>query len=150
MKLLLKRIAKKSKYTVGKLYINNEYFCDTIEDTDRGLSQGMSDSEIAKIKVKNETAIPTGTYSITMNIVSSRFKTRSWAKPYNGKVPRLLKVPGFSGVLIHPSGNDQNSSSGCICVGKNKVVGKVIDSTATFHSLMNKLQGQSNITITIE
>lgn len=37
MKLLLRRIAKKDKYTIGKLYINGAYFSDTIEDKDRGL-----------------------------------------------------------------------------------------------------------------
>lgn len=149
MKLLLKRIAKKDKYTIGNLYIDGVFFSNTIEDKDRGLDQSMSVETIQKIKIKDETAIPTGTYNITMNVVSSRFKNRSWAKPYGGKLPRLLDVPGFEGVLIHV-GNDQNSSSGCVCVGQNKVVGKVVNSTATFHSLMNKLQGQSNITITIE
>jgi len=58
--------------------------------------------EITSIKVKNETAIPTGTYSVNMNIVSPKFKDRAWAKPYNGKIPRLINVPGFDGVLIHP------------------------------------------------
>lgn len=149
MKLLLKRIAKKDKYTIGNLYIDGVFFSNTIEDKDRGLDQSMTVKTIQKIKIKNETAIPTGTYNITMNVVSPRFKNKSWAKPYGGKLPRLLNVPGFEGVLVHV-GNDQNSSSGCICVGQNKVVGKVVNSTATFHSLMNKLQGQSNITITIE
>jgi len=40
MKLTLKRTAKKPTYTIGKLYIDDVYFCDTIEDTDRGLYQG--------------------------------------------------------------------------------------------------------------
>lgn len=149
MKLLLKRIAKKDKYTIGNLYIDGVFFSNTIEDKDRGLDQSMAVETIQKIKIKDETAIPTGTYNITMNVISPRFKNRSWAKPYGGKLPRLLDVPGFEGVLIHV-GNDQNSSSGCVCVGQNKVVGKVVNSIATFHSLMNKLQGQSNITITIE
>lgn len=149
MKLLLKRIARKEKYTIGKLYINNEYFCDTIEDKDRGLQQSMSLKEIQNLKIKDETAIPIGTYKITMNVVSPKFKNKSWAKPYGGKIPRLLNVPGYEGVLLHP-GNDQNSTSGCVCVGENKIVGKVINSQATFHKLMSKLKGQSDIVITIE
>ena len=87
----------------------------------------MSLEEIKKIKVPNETAIPTGTYDITLNVISPRFKDRAWAKPYNGKLPRILNVLGFDGVLIHP-GNTQNDTSGCILVGKNKSVGKVLDS----------------------
>jgi len=66
--------------------------------------------------VKNETAIPTGTYTVTMNVVSPKFKNKTWAKPYGGKVPRLLNVPGYEGILLHP-GSDQDSSSGCLIVG---------------------------------
>lgn len=149
MKILVKRIAKKNLYTIGKMYINGTYFCNTLEDTDRGLSQSMNLSEIVSKKVPNKTAIPTGTYQVVMNVVSPRFKDRSWAKPYSGKLPRLLNVPGFEGVLIHP-GNDQNDTSGCLLVGKNKAVGKVLDSQNTFKSLMNLLHGQESITITIE
>ena len=70
MKLLLKRIARRDKYTIGKLYIDGKYECDTVEDKDRGLTQNMSLEEIKKIKIPNETAIPTGTYKITLNVVS--------------------------------------------------------------------------------
>ena len=149
MEILVKRIAKKNLYTIGKMYINDTYFCDVLEDTDRGLQQNMKLSEIVSKKVPNKTAIPTGTYKIAMNIVSSRFKDRSWAKPYSGKLPRLLNVPGFDGVLIH-SGNDQDHTSGCLLVGRNKIVGKVLDSQNTFKALMKRLHGQQSITITIE
>jgi hypothetical protein len=73
MKLTLRRIAKKSTYTIGKLYIDGVYFCDTIEDTDRGLYQGQSLETIKKIKVYAKTAIPRGTYKVTLNIVSPKF-----------------------------------------------------------------------------
>lgn len=149
MEILLKRIAKKNLYTIGKLYIDGVYFCDTIEDKDRGLSQSMLLEEIKKIKVPNETAIPTGTYNVTLNVVSPKFKDRAWAKPYGGKVPRILNVPGFEGVLIHP-GTDQNSTSGCVILGKNKIVGKVIESQATFKIFMTKIAGQKNITLIIK
>lgn len=148
MKLLLKRIAKKEKYTIGNLYVDGKFFCNTLEDKDRGLNSQMSLEEIKNKKVYGETAIPTGTYKIDMNTVSSSFKNRAWAKHYNGKIPRLLNVPGYSGVLIHP-GNDQNDTLGCILVGRNTQVGKVLDSQNTFHSLMKMLAKGDNI-ITIE
>ena len=59
MKLFLKRIAKKKEYTIGKLYIDNVYFCDTIEDTDRGLDQSMTEQQVRSIKIPGKTAIPT-------------------------------------------------------------------------------------------
>ena len=149
MKLLLKRIAKMEKYTIGKLYVDGEYFADTLEDADRNLTSTMSKDEIAKVKVYGKTAIPTGTYVVDMNTVSPKFGKRSWAQPYEGKVPRLQDVPGYEGVLIHP-GNTADDTSGCILVGRNKVKGQVVESQNTFHSLMNILKGDNDITITIE
>lgn len=152
MKLLLKRIAKKPAYTIGKLYIDGQYFSDTIEDKDRGLTQNMSSDAIKRIKVANQTAIPIGTYKITLGTVSPRFGSKDFYKKNanGGKLPRLLSVPGFDGILIHV-GVDQNSSSGCIIVGKNSVVGKVTDSKNTFIELYKKLETAKNegITITI-
>ena len=69
MEIVIKRIAKKSTYTIGKLYIDNKYFCDTLEDKDRGLKDTMSVEEILKIKVKHETAIPTGTYTLVLSYI---------------------------------------------------------------------------------
>jgi hypothetical protein len=152
MKLKVERIAKKANYTIGKLYINDVFFSNTLEDTDRGLTSNMKEEEIKKLKVYGETAIPIGTYNIDMNTISPKFKDRSWAKPYNGKLPRLQNVKGFSGILIHV-GNTQSDTLGCILVGKNNVVGKVTNSTQYFQELMLKLneahsRGES-ITITI-
>ena len=118
MKLLLRRIAKRPTYTIGKLYIDGKYFCDTLEDTDRGLKQDTPLSEIRKIKVPSRTAIPTGTYKVIVN-----------KSPKFGRMlPRLLNVPGFEGILIH-RGNSDKDSSGCVLLGENKVVGRVINST---------------------
>ena len=149
MEILVKRIAKKSKYTIGKMYIDGQYICDTLEDTDRGLNQNMSLEEIKKKKVYGETAIPTGTYKVDMNTVSPKFKSRTWAKPYGGKLPRLVLVPGYDGVLIHP-GNKAEDTLGCILVGENKAVGQVLNSQVTFKKIMSILTKGTNITITIE
>lgn len=138
MELRLNRRYKGPKYTIGSLYIDDIYFCDTLEDIDRGITSSTSLEDISRKKVYGQTAIPTGTYKVNLNVVSPKFKDRSWAKPYGGKVPRLMNVPGFEGVLIHP-GNTDSDTSGCILVGKNTVVGKVMESTITFNGLMKKL-----------
>ena len=160
MKLKLIRTAKKVKYTIGHLYMqdrqNGEWvrIADTIEDKDRGLDQSMTEANIAKIKVKHQTAIPTGTYEVQMNIVSGTFSQKANYKEFcGGRVPRLRYVKGFSGILIH-SGTDQDSSSGCIIVGENKLVGKVINSWATFKRVYSLLEAAANrgekITLTIQ
>ena len=160
MKLLLIRTAKKPKYTIGHLYrqdpTNGQWVlvCDTIEDKDRNLTQSMTEANIAKIKVKHQTAIPYGTYQIVMDVVSGTFVKKPQYKEFcGGKVPRLKYVKGFSGILIH-SGTDQDSSSGCIIVGENKVVGKVINSWATFKRVYSLLKAAHNrgetITLTIQ
>ena len=138
MKLQLKRIAKKATYTIGKLYVDGAYFCDTLEDKDRGLVNTMSVQEIKQKKVASETAIPTGTYQITLSVVSPRFKNVSKYNFCGGKLPRLLDVPGYDGVLIH-IGNTDKDSAGCVLVGQNKVVGQVINSTNTFRKLYDVL-----------
>lgn len=128
MNITLNRIAKKSKYTIGKLYIDGEYFCDTIEDTDRGLTQTMTDAQIKSKKVYGQTAIPTGTYRVII----------SYSDKFKRQMPLLLNVPGFLGIRIH-SGNTEKDTEGCLIVGKNKVVGKVIESKDTYNKLFSIL-----------
>lgn len=152
MKLLLKRIAKKSTYTIGKLYINDQFFCNTLEDCDRGLRQDMRLEEIKQIKIPHETAIPAGTYKITLDVISPKYSVKDfYIKNANkGRLPRLLKVPGYEGVLIH-CGNTSKDSSGCILVGDNSKVGMVLNSKQTFIKLYQKLlTDKDNLTITIQ
>lgn len=142
MNITVKRVAKKEAYTIGKLYIDGKYFCDTLEDRDRGLAQSMPLSEIKKIKVKHQTAIPTGTYQVAWN----------YSPKYRRMMPQILNVPGFEGVRIH-SGNSQQDTSGCILLGKNSVVGKVLNSRVTinkFYPLIKEACKNNKVTITIQ
>lgn len=115
------RKAYRDTYTIGKMYINGEYFCDTLEDKVRVMNS-IND------KIKGETAIPAGTYKITLEM-SPRFKR---------KLPLLHDVPYFSGILIH-RGNTAKDTQGCILVGENKVKGQVINSTKAEVALMDIL-----------
>lgn len=139
MILTLDRKYKLPTYTVGKLYIDEEYFCDTLEDRDRGLTDSMTVSEIGKIKIKKETAIPTGTYKVTITY-SNRFKKN---------MPLINDVKGFEGIRIH-SGNTDKDTEGCVLVGFNKVKGNVINSRDTYNKLFSILSKSNNITITIK
>lgn len=127
MKLTLKRIALRPTYTIGRLYIDGEYFCDTCEDKVRDTNKnGWFDESSKKYGL---TAIPYGTYKVILSM-SNRFKR---------VLPLLLDVPEFSGIRIH-SGNSADDSLGCILVGENKQVGKVLNSRKTEKKLMKVLQ----------
>jgi hypothetical protein len=101
MKITLKRRFKAESYTIGALYVDGVYLCDTLEDRDRGLKHDMPIEDIIMQKVKAETAIPTGTYKVVTDIVSPKYSTREAYRFCGGKVPRLLNVPGYEGILIH-------------------------------------------------
>jgi hypothetical protein len=149
VKLKLQRRFKGSDYTIGSLYVDGKYFCDVLEDVDRGLKQSMTEAEIKRLKVRGQTAIPTGTYKVVTNIVSPKYSTREAYKFCEGKVPRLLDVKGYEGVLIH-IGNYPEDTDGCILVGENKIKGQVINSTETFKRLYELLKTAKEITIEIE
>lgn len=155
MKLLVNRKWKKDGYTIGQLFVDGVFFSNTLEDTDRGLASSMSPEEIKRKKKPGVTAIPTGEYKIQMNVVSPKFSKSDWyVRNCNGaRVPRLLDVKGFDGVLIH-SGNTALDTDGCILVGKNDVKGMVTKSKDYFLQLYNKMYAAykkgENITITIK
>lgn len=140
MRLTLKRTYNNAKYCIGHLYIDGEYLSDTLEDTSRGLNSKMSLKEILKIKIKGLTAIPTGVYAISLNTVSPKYsKKKFFMDLCKGKMPRLLNVPGYDGILIHP-GNSAKDTDGCILVGYNKVKGGLVNSTEAFIKLYGILK----------
>lgn len=150
MNLLLKRIARRDTYTIGHLYIDGKYFCDTIEDKDRGLSQSLPASVNKAMKKAGATAIPMGKYQVTLKVKSPKFSKKKQYDFCGGFLPRLINVPAFEGVLIH-IGNTAKDTEGCILVGRNTKVGKVLDSGVTFRALYARLkEAQGFIFITIE
>lgn len=116
MKLRVERLWKKPAYTVGRLFVDGKFFCNTLEDTVRDLSNEK--------KVYGKTAIPYGEYKVVYN----------WSPKFGRNLPRLLNVPAFEGILIHP-GNTADDSAGCILVGKNTEVGRLTESRYTFDKL---------------
>lgn len=134
MKLRVERLWKKPAYTVGRLFVDGKFFCNTLEDTVRDLSNEK--------KVYGKTAIPYGEYKVVYN----------WSPKFGRDLPRLLNVPAFEGILIHP-GNTVDDSAGCILVGRNTEVGRLTESRYTSDKLNVLIEdaqrGGENITIEI-
>lgn len=125
MKLLLERKWPKSTYTIGRLYVDGELFCNTLEDRVADINKnGVFDGD--EKKIYSETAIPYGTYKVVYE----------WSPRFGRNLPRLLNVPSFSGILIH-SGNTAKDSSGCILVGLNKQVGR-LEQSRYYSDLLNR------------
>ena len=133
MELILERIAKRKTYTIGRLYIQYSvddeylagtkkiYFCDTLEPTWRDYAHGGR-------KIKGHSAIPEGRYAV---VISYSPKFKQW-------LPILLGVPNFSGIRIH-AGNTAKDTEGCILVGENREVGKVLDSRKWLKGIKHKI-----------
>lgn len=126
MNLLLKRTHGTKDYTHGQLFIDDVYFCDTLEDQER------------ETKVLGQTAIPCGTYKVILTM-SNRFKKL---------MPLLVNVPNFSGIRIH-NGNTKDHTEGCVLVGKKVKDGFIGESKVTFKALMGILYSEKNITIEV-
>ena len=139
MRLTLRRIANRDTYCIGKLYINGKYFCDTLEDVDRGLNSAMTEEEIKDLKINGETAIPVGIYKVLI----------TYSPKYKRNMPLIANVKGYLGIRIH-SGNTAKDTEGCILVGKNTKVGMVTDSRNTYNALFKRLQQKGSNDITIE
>jgi len=140
MKLKIDRAWKKDTYTISRLFVDGKRFYESLEDKDRGLKQTDSLEHIRKVKVPGETAIPSGTYEITLNVVSPKYRAIKWYRDLcGGRMPRLLNVPGFDGILIHP-GSTALDSAGCILCGRNTAKGKLTSSRDTFKALYQKME----------
>lgn len=116
MKLRVERLWKKKDYTIGRMYVDGKLFSNTLEDRVRDLSKEQ--------KVYGKTAIPAGTYKVIYN----------WSPKFRRNLPRLLNVPYFEGILIHP-GNTAEDSAGCILVGNNSIKGRLTESRYTSDKL---------------
>lgn len=114
MELQLKRHYKGDKYTIGRLYINGEYLCDTLEDKVRKIEKDGTG------KIQGVTAIKAGKYLIQV----------TYSPKMKRLLPYLVNVPHFEGIRIH-AGNTAADTEGCILVGYNKVVGRLLDSRKT-------------------
>lgn len=123
--------------TFGKLYIDGEEYCETLEDRERGLYDYMSAEEISKKKIYGSTAIPYGTYTVKM----------TYSFKFEKELPQLLSVPGFQGIRIH-NGSFPDHTFGCILIGR-RLNDMLTDSRVTTENFVKKIGKESSITLNI-
>lgn len=123
MELTLYRYDFKPKYAQGLLFLNGNFFCDTIED------------EVRDAKILGETAIPYGRFKIELR------KRGGLNTKYKGRYPDMHKgmlwlreVPNFKYIYIH-TGNDPGDTEGCILIGNKSSPGVVSNSVSTYKRL---------------
>lgn len=104
--------------TFGKLYINDNFQCYTLEPV---------------------LPVPVGSYEITLDVTSPKFKFRYPYTKHRGKVPRLLAVPGHEGILIH-CGNFVKDTAGCILVGEKASLIRLYYSWSAYLKLYDALK----------
>jgi hypothetical protein len=130
MEIIVKRVTRTAKSTVGELTIMGALFrCYTLEDQDRGLNNKMPVDEIQKAKVFGETAIPSGRYQLTID----------FSPHFGHDMPHILNVPDYDGVRIHP-GNVPADTLGCILLGKDQGPDAVWNSREAFAEFYPLLQ----------
>jgi hypothetical protein len=136
--IIVERLHKLPDYTIGKLSLNGEYVCDTLEDTDRDLNKDGDLLDAGELEQWGKTAIPYGTYQVTKEI-NKKF----------GKCLRVHKVKHFEGILIH-TGNYKEDSHGCILVGNNAVKGAVMNSRRYLDKLFDLIPDKTIVTLIVK
>lgn len=124
--LKLQRLFDTGDETVGRLYLDDEFLCWTLEDTYR------------PVKVKHKTRIPAGTYKLALRKYGRWFQKLSKRFADIGQERGMLEVsnvPNYTDILIH-LGNDEFDTSGCILLGSEVKMSsdgwRLVDSTGAY------------------
>lgn len=124
--ITVKRFIHHPDCEIGRVYINDELFCFSIEDAFR------------TTKIPGETCIPYGNYPL-----GTRWSPH-FSKSYNHEMIWVKNVPGFEYILIH-WGNTISDTEGCLIIGdKIGIINQkdaVLNSRATYLKFYNKVIG---------
>lgn len=135
LKVIRKWISART--TIGELYLNDEFFSYTLEDTIRAYG----------IKVSGETAIPEGEYKVQISR-SSRFK-RDLPMVFTEDNGYELINGGisFKGIRFH-GGNTHKNTEGCILIAYNKLDSNTIQGSSE-RDLVKELKNYNTITLEV-
>lgn len=139
MKIEIKRCERTDRYTMGRLFVDGDYLCDTLENTDRDYNRNGLFDLPDEMKIAGLTAVPYGFYRVRLDVISPRFARKRGYESIGARMPRLVDVPGFSGVLLHP-GNTVADTAGCILVGHRCGAGRLTRSRQAFFNLYERMQ----------
>jgi len=142
MRLRLERRFLGEEYTIGSLFVDGVYLCDTIEDKVRDFNEDGDLDDPGEMKVYGHTAIPYARYELDL----------TWSPKFTRLLPLVKNVKGFEGIRIH-RGNTADDSAGCILPGENKVKGRVLYSTEYEEKIvvrmLQAIRNQEEMTIDI-
>lgn len=142
MEIFLKRHTFAENHTLGTITFDcNPASFPTVEDKVREKGK----------KVQNKTAIPYGRYRVSLDVVSPKFSQYPfYTEVCGGKLPRLMEVPDFTGILIH-CGRTEENSSGCILLNDyNAPLDRSKEYFKSFMGILESAPDKGNIFITIE
>lgn len=132
----------KEHYTIGKMFVDKDPFCETLEDVVRDLSDYNHDGDFndpGEGKIYGETAIPAGRYLVIV----------TWSPKFEKRLPELFKVPGFQNIRIH-AGTNARHTKGCILVGENRQRGRLVNGPyyqTRLVQMIDESEGDTYITI---
>tara|TARA_R110002020_G_scaffold13283_6_gene48124 strand:+ start:5303 stop:5764 length:462 start_codon:yes stop_codon:yes gene_type:complete len=148
MNITLVRYSSSSESTLGCLYINDLFICYTLED------------ELRYMKIKGETRIPGGRYTIKLKIEGGFHNkyTAKFGEHWHKGMLELEDVPGFDHILMH-IGNDDDDTAGCILLGdtvnnnqfKNGFISNSTDAYKRIYPLVrDAILDDDEVTLTIK
>ena len=117
MRLVLERMRPGLTCTMGDLYVDGVWQCYTLEDL------------IRPSKVTGETAIPAGTYTVTLEN----------SPKFGPDTLTINDVPGFVGIRIH-AGNTDRDTAGCPLVGQRRGNEEIYGSRPALDELKQKVR----------
>ena len=144
MDILQTRYVFGKDFTLRRLLIDGEVLSECpyiLEDVVREIT-GLPPTAW---KVPHETAIPIGTYRVTVD-TSKRFKQL---------MTHLLNVPGFEGIRVH-AGNTSHDTEGCLITGhfaderEGTVWGSRVAKETLFNMVAKALEDGEEVWWTVE